>query len=140
MARRKAADTRTLEEKSRYEQSFLQCQNLWEDNADVRPLTFHRRLGEVAAALIGADGVRLWHDQALFKEPGGRETDPHQDQPYWPIAEASPIHRRSPAPARSGAWASCRPRHPPRTDAPVGLPRHGCGDVRSVPAVHRGQR
>jgi ectoine hydroxylase-related dioxygenase (phytanoyl-CoA dioxygenase family) len=91
VARRKAADTRTLEEKSRYEQSFLQCQNLWEDNVEVRPLTFHPRLGEAAAALIGADGVRLWHDQALFKEPGGRETDPHQDQPYWPIAEARTV-------------------------------------------------
>src|SRR5205823_4695282 len=22
-----------------------------------------------------------------FKEPRGRETDPHQDQPYWPIVE-----------------------------------------------------
>ena len=31
----------TLAEKSRYEQSFTQCQNLWEDCPDVRPLTFH---------------------------------------------------------------------------------------------------
>jgi ectoine hydroxylase-related dioxygenase (phytanoyl-CoA dioxygenase family) len=87
VARRKAADTRALGEKSRYEQSFLQCQNLWEDHPDVRPLTFHPRVGETAAALLGVDAVRLWHDQALFKAPGGRETDPHQDQPYWPIAE-----------------------------------------------------
>ena len=40
VARRKAADTRSLGEKSRYEQSFLQCQNLWEDSEDVRPLIF----------------------------------------------------------------------------------------------------
>ena len=87
VARRKAADTRSLGDKSRYEQSFLQCQNLWEDHPGVRPLTFHPRGGEASAALLGVDVVRLWHDQALFKEPGGRETDPHQDQPYWPIAE-----------------------------------------------------
>jgi ectoine hydroxylase-related dioxygenase (phytanoyl-CoA dioxygenase family) len=87
VARRKAGDTRALGDKSRYEQSFLQCQNLWEDHPAVRPLTFHPRVGEAAAALLGVDAVRLWHDQALFKEPGGRETDPHQDQPYWPIAE-----------------------------------------------------
>jgi ectoine hydroxylase-related dioxygenase (phytanoyl-CoA dioxygenase family) len=91
VARRKAADTRSLGEKSRYEQSFLQCQNLWEDSEDVRPLTFHPRVGQAAAALLGEATVRLWHDQALFKEPGGRETDPHQDQPYWPIVEPRTI-------------------------------------------------
>ena len=80
-------DTRPLEERSRYEQSFVQCQNLWEDFPEVRPLTFHPRIGQAAAELIGASAVRLWHDQALYKEPGGRETDAHQDQPYWPIAE-----------------------------------------------------
>jgi ectoine hydroxylase-related dioxygenase (phytanoyl-CoA dioxygenase family) len=84
-------DTRALAEKSRYEQSFIQCQNLWEDCADVRPLTFHPRLAETAAALLGVEAVRLWHDQALYKEPGGRATDPHQDHPYWPIVETNTI-------------------------------------------------
>ena len=45
----------------------------------------------MAARLLGVDAIRLWHDQALYKEPGGRETDPHQDQPYWPIEEADTI-------------------------------------------------
>jgi ectoine hydroxylase-related dioxygenase (phytanoyl-CoA dioxygenase family) len=84
-------DTRTLAQKSRYEQSFIQCQNLWEDSTDVRSLTFHPRLAETAARLLGVDAVRLWHDQALYKEAGGRETDPHQDQPYWPIVETDTI-------------------------------------------------
>ena len=87
VARRLGADGRTLEEKSRYEQSFQQCMNLWEDTPAIRPLTFHPRIAATAAGLLGVDAVRLWHDQALFKEAGGRETDPHQDQPYWPIAE-----------------------------------------------------
>ena len=60
---------------SRYEQSFLQCMNLWEDRPDVRPLTFHPRLGPAAPSCCGVDAVRLWHDQALYKEPGGRATD-----------------------------------------------------------------
>ncbi len=89
--RRSAGDTRTLAEKSRYEQSFIQCQNLWEDSEGVRPLTFHPSLAETAARLLGVGAVRLWHDQALYKEPGGRETDPHQDQPYWPIVETNTI-------------------------------------------------
>ncbi|MGZ4707760.1 MAG: phytanoyl-CoA dioxygenase family protein [Acidimicrobiales bacterium] len=87
VADRQADDHRSLAEKSRYEQSFQQCQNLWEDHPEVRPLTFHPRIGEAAARLLQVDAVRLWHDQALFKEPGGRLTDAHQDQPYWPIAE-----------------------------------------------------
>jgi ectoine hydroxylase-related dioxygenase (phytanoyl-CoA dioxygenase family) len=91
VVRRKRHDTRSLAEKSTYEQSFIQCINLWEDCADVRPLTFHPRIAEVAARLLQADAVRLWHDQALYKEPGGRVTDPHQDQPYWPITEADTV-------------------------------------------------
>lgn len=87
VAARKRFDTRALAEKSAYEQSFIQCQYLWEDRADVRPLTFHPIVGEIAAALLGAARVRLWHDQALYKEAGGRETEAHQDHPYWPIAE-----------------------------------------------------
>ena len=84
---RKRNDTRALAEKSLYEQSFVQCQYLWEDFPDVRPLTFHPKIVGAAAALIGADAMRLWHDQALYKEAGGRETDAHQDHPYWPINE-----------------------------------------------------
>ncbi len=91
VARRSRNDTRTLTEKSRYEQSFVQCQNLWEDCADVRPLDFHPMIAGTAARLLGVDAVRLWHDQALYKEPGGRETDPHQDQPYWPIVETDTV-------------------------------------------------
>ncbi len=84
---RTSGDTTPLAEKSRYQQSFLQCMNLWEDRPDVRPLTFHPKLGQAAAELMGVDAVRLWHDQALYKQAGGRPTDAHQDHPYWPIKE-----------------------------------------------------
>jgi len=84
-------DPRPLEKRSRYEQSFRQCLNLWEDHPEVRPLSFHPRVGRAAAALLEAQAVRIWHDQALYKESGGRETDPHQDQPYWSIAEPRTI-------------------------------------------------
>jgi ectoine hydroxylase-related dioxygenase (phytanoyl-CoA dioxygenase family) len=91
VARRKRNDQRTLAQKTPYEQSFLQCINLWEDTPAVRPLTFHPRIARAAAELLGVPALRLWHDQALYKEAGGRETDPHQDQPYWPIAETDTI-------------------------------------------------
>jgi phytanoyl-CoA dioxygenase PhyH len=88
---RSSADARPLDERSPYEQSFQQCINLWEDHPALRPLTFHQRVAQAGAELLGVDALRLWHDQALFKRAGGRETDPHQDQPYWPIAELDTI-------------------------------------------------
>jgi ectoine hydroxylase-related dioxygenase (phytanoyl-CoA dioxygenase family) len=89
--RRTREGLRPLGERSRYEQSFLQVINLWEDFPEVRPLTFHPRITATAARLLGVERLRLWHDQALYKEAGGRETDAHQDQPYWPIAETDTI-------------------------------------------------
>ncbi|MDO8433233.1 MAG: phytanoyl-CoA dioxygenase family protein [Candidatus Binatus sp.] len=91
VARRKRFDHRELRQKSLYEQSFIQCINLWEDSPAVRPLTFHPVVCEAAARLLGVDAIRLWHDQALYKEAGGRKTDPHQDQPYWPMRETDTI-------------------------------------------------
>ena len=91
VADRTALDDTPLDQKSRYQQSFVQCMNLWEDHPGVAPLTFHPRLGQAAAELLRVPAIRLWHDQALFKQPGGRPTDPHQDHPYWPIAETASV-------------------------------------------------
>ena len=68
VAKRSRWDKRPLMKRSLYEQSFRQCINLWEDAPDVRPLTFHPRIGEVAAALLHADAVRIWHDHWAIEE------------------------------------------------------------------------
>lgn len=88
MARRTSGDRRTLGDKSTYEQSFIQCMRLWETDPPVAPLTFHPALAEAATELLGVESVLLWQDQALYKEPGGRVTDPHQDATLWPIGDA----------------------------------------------------
>jgi ectoine hydroxylase-related dioxygenase (phytanoyl-CoA dioxygenase family) len=41
--------------------------------------------------LLGVESVRVWHDQALYKQAGGRATDAHQDHPYWPIKEVESV-------------------------------------------------
>ncbi|MDG2028919.1 MAG: phytanoyl-CoA dioxygenase family protein [Acidimicrobiales bacterium] len=87
VASRTVDDTRSLADKGLYEQSFVQCMRLWETDSAVAPLTFHPALAESAAQLLGAERVRLWQDQALYKEPGGRETDAHQDATFWPIGD-----------------------------------------------------
>ena len=88
---RKKLDKRGLKDKSVYEQSFIQCQNLWEDFTELRKLTFNQRIAGTAAKLLGVERLRVWHDQALVKESGGRKTDTHQDQAYWPIKEPKTI-------------------------------------------------
>ena len=88
VASRTAGDERALVDKTAYEQSFVQCMRLWETDLGVRPLTFHPTLAQAAAELLEVEAVRLWQDQALYKEPGGRRTDPHQDAPFWPVGDA----------------------------------------------------
>ena len=88
VAARTASDTRSLVEKTTYEQSFIQCMRLWETSPDVRPLSCHPGLAGIAAQLLRVDSVRLWQDQALYKEAGGRVTTPHQDETFWPIGNA----------------------------------------------------
>lgn len=84
---RKGKDERELKDKSQYEQSFLQCGYLCWDFPAVKEFVFAKRFAGIAEDLMNAKHVRLWHDQALFKEPGGRITDAHQDCSYWPINE-----------------------------------------------------
>ena len=87
VSRRTASDTRSVVDKSTYEQSFVQCMRLWETDVAVQPLTFHPGLAQAAAELLAVPTVRLWQDQALYKEPGGRVTTAHQDSPFWPIGD-----------------------------------------------------
>jgi ectoine hydroxylase-related dioxygenase (phytanoyl-CoA dioxygenase family) len=75
-----------LEKRSTYDRAFLQVMNLWQHSAVVTEFVMGRRLGRIAAELLGVRGVRLYHDQALYKEPGGGITPAHADQYYWPLA------------------------------------------------------
>ena len=75
-----------LEERSTYGKAFLQLFNLWRGNELIKELVFSKRLGQIASELMQVNGVRLYHDQALFKEAGGGITPWHADQYYWPLS------------------------------------------------------
>ena len=68
-----------------YAKAFAQHSNLWEFDEAAARFTLARRFGQVAADLLGVDGVRVYHDQALFKTAGGGHTPWHRDQHYWPL-------------------------------------------------------
>jgi ectoine hydroxylase-related dioxygenase (phytanoyl-CoA dioxygenase family) len=77
--------TKPMEERDTYGKAFIQVTNLWAKEEAVKRFTMAKRFARVAAELMGVDGVRLYHDQALYKEPGGGHTPWHQDQQYWPL-------------------------------------------------------
>lgn len=70
---------------SDYSAMFTQVTNMWRMNDAVRRFVFSKRFAKIAADLMGVNGVRLYHDQALIKEPGGKPTPWHQDYYYWPL-------------------------------------------------------
>ena len=66
-----------------YSQVFTQCLRLADTHAGMREIMLDPRLGELVGTLSGVDGIRIWHDQALFKPPFGNATAWHLDNPYW---------------------------------------------------------
>ena len=62
---RKEKDKRTLQEKSEYEKSFLQCGYLCWDYDAVNKFVLGKRFAGIARDLMQVQHVRLWHDQAL---------------------------------------------------------------------------
>lgn len=74
-----------LEDRTTYGKAFLQLFNLWLENPKIKELIFSKRIAKIAADLMEVYGVRLYHDQALFKEAGGGITPWHADQYYWPL-------------------------------------------------------
>jgi ectoine hydroxylase-related dioxygenase (phytanoyl-CoA dioxygenase family) len=74
-----------VSERDTYGKAFIQICNLWQSSEAVKRFVLAKRFAKIAADLMGVDGVRIYHDQALFKEPGGGHTPWHQDQIYWPL-------------------------------------------------------
>ncbi len=66
---------------------FDQLLNLWQTNEDVKKIMTDPRIGQMAAQLAGVDGIRIWHDQALFKRPWANPTSWHLDTPFWSFSD-----------------------------------------------------
>jgi hypothetical protein len=66
-----------------YAQVFTQCLRLADIHEGMRRLILSPEIGRMGAELAGVEGLRVWHDQALFKPPFGNPTGWHLDVPYW---------------------------------------------------------
>jgi len=88
---RKLSDGRMRAGDSYYDHVFVQRINLWQDHAGMRELMLDSRLGKLAAELAGVEGIRIWHDQALIKQPWANATGWHLDNPYWSFSSRAAI-------------------------------------------------
>jgi ectoine hydroxylase-related dioxygenase (phytanoyl-CoA dioxygenase family) len=80
-----------MKDRDTYGKAFLQIMNIWRNSEAVKQIVFSKRLGQIASDLLEVSGVRLYHDQALYKEPSGGHTPWHADQYYWPLASPKTV-------------------------------------------------
>lgn len=65
--------------------SLLQKLNFRFESEAMRAYSLSRRLGSIGARLTRSKSVRIYHEQLLFKPPGGAPSFWHQDQYFWPL-------------------------------------------------------
>ncbi|HVU25153.1 MAG TPA: phytanoyl-CoA dioxygenase family protein [Opitutus sp.] len=103
-----------LEQRNTYQKAFLQISNIWTKSGTVKTFAFAPKLARIAAELLGVSGVRMYHDQALYKEAGGGFTPWHADQYYWPVSSDRTITAWVPlqaTPLEMGPLAFARKTH-----------------------------
>lgn len=65
---------------------LVQVNNAYWTDATIARLVLSPVIGRIAAALSGVRGIRLWHDQLLYKPPQSGSSGAigwHQDLGYW---------------------------------------------------------
>jgi len=70
---------------------FIALEQMWLHDEVMRLVALSPRLGGLAAELLGEPAVRLYHDNALSKEPGCGRTPWHHDAEHFPLATVQTI-------------------------------------------------
>jgi ectoine hydroxylase-related dioxygenase (phytanoyl-CoA dioxygenase family) len=70
---------------------FDQVINLWQTDKNVKSLILDEEIGKMITQLANVDGIRAWHDQALFKKPWANPTAWHLDTPFWSFSNKQSI-------------------------------------------------
>jgi len=78
-----AGGANLMEEDDYSSKVFTQRLNLWRINDTAKNYMLAPALGKMICQLANVPAFRVWHDQALIKEPYGNPTGWHLDNPYW---------------------------------------------------------
>ncbi len=92
---------------------FTALEQMWLHDDLMRHVALSPRLGGLAAALLGETGVRLYHDNALSKEPGCGRTPWHHDAEHFPLQTTQAVTAWMPMsaiPGRMGPLSFARGR------------------------------
>ena len=65
---------------------FLSLEMMWLQNTLIKSYVLSPRIAKISADLLGVKSVRLYHDNALAKEPGCGRTPWHCDDDHFPLA------------------------------------------------------
>ena len=65
--------------------AFRSEEMMWLHDELVRHFVLSKRIAQIASELLGVQAVRLYHDNALSKEPGCGRTPWHYDYHHFPI-------------------------------------------------------
>ncbi len=92
---------------------FTALEQMWLHDDLMREVALSPRLGGLAARLLGEAGVRIYHDNALSKEPGCGRTPWHHDAEHFPLDTAQAVTAWMPMsaiPGRMGPLSFARGR------------------------------
>lgn len=87
-----AAERQALRTAAEGDTRLTQRTNLWMTHPGMRKLMLNTEIGEMLSELAGVDGLRIWHDSALFKEPWALPTSLHIDNPRWSFTSKGAIN------------------------------------------------
>jgi hypothetical protein len=91
---------------------FLSLEMMWLENSLIKSYVLSPRIAKISADLLGIKSVRLYHDNALAKEPGCGRTPWHYDDHHFPLATHNVVTAWIPAqaiPIAMGPLAFAKP-------------------------------
>ena len=82
---KKVSEERMKNQDKSFGGAFYQALNIRFDSKGVEKYCLSKRLGKIAADLMKVNAVRIFHEQAIFKNQGDTKSYWHQDQYFWPL-------------------------------------------------------
>lgn len=117
---------------------FLSLEMIWPDHPLLRAYVLAPRLAQISADLLGADAVRLYHDNVLAKQSGCGRTPWHFDDHHFPLDTNDVVTAWAPAqaiPLAMGPLAFAYPLDVHRLVDAVTFEKSGTGYDRGVARV-----